>query len=227
MTRREVYNKPFAGFCSPRGPVIGPLVLAGVCLEESKLSQLKKLGVKDSKLLSPKRRQELAVEIKKLTKKIKIVKIDPAEIDSRASVGLNLNQLEALYCAKIIDDLEPDVVYVDSPTSPRASKFADMIKAYLKTKKKIKIIAQHRADIKFPIVSASSVLAKITRDAEIERIKIETGESFGSGYPSDPLCQAFMQKHWSNAMSKYIRKTWETFKRAKAQKEQKRLGEFE
>ncbi|MCD4768298.1 MAG: ribonuclease HII, partial [Methanosarcinales archaeon] len=36
-----------------KGPVIGPMIVAGVVIEENRLPELKKLGVKDSKVLSP------------------------------------------------------------------------------------------------------------------------------------------------------------------------------
>ncbi len=46
-----------------RGPVIGPLVIAGVSIDENKLETLKKLEPKDSKMLSKKRREELFDQI--------------------------------------------------------------------------------------------------------------------------------------------------------------------
>ena len=48
---------------SGRGPVIGPMVLAGVLIEESKEKKLKELGAKDSKLLTRKKRDKIAEEI--------------------------------------------------------------------------------------------------------------------------------------------------------------------
>ncbi|MBI4141787.1 ribonuclease HII, partial [Candidatus Woesearchaeota archaeon] len=75
-----------------RGPIIGELVLCGVLIEEGKESELKELGVKDSKLLTPKQRTSIA---KVLEKKYKFhrIAIAPAEIDSAVekNYGLNLN----------------------------------------------------------------------------------------------------------------------------------------
>ncbi len=48
-----------------RGPVIGPMVMAGVLIEESKIPKLKSMGVKDSKLLTKKQRNQLFEKIKK------------------------------------------------------------------------------------------------------------------------------------------------------------------
>jgi len=106
-----------------RGPVVGPLVICGACFEDVDVPELAKLNVKDSKLLTPTRRKHLFQKIIDLSSGY-VIKIVPAEeIDSRAAVGLNLNELEALKIAHIIDELKPDVVYVDSPTSPDPNKF--------------------------------------------------------------------------------------------------------
>lgn len=205
-----------------RGPVIGPLVIAGACFEEVKKAELEKLGVKDSKLLTPNKREKLFDRIINLANQYSIKIISAQEIDSRLTVGLNINQLEALKCAEIIDELKPELVYVDSPTSPKASKFADMITANLKDKK-IKIIAEHKADQNHIECSAASILAKVTRDAEIEKIKKEIGADFGSGYPADERTIKFLEQHWENSLAKYIRKSWGTIKDLKQKKYQTTL----
>ena len=195
-------------------------------MEESSLKELEKLNVKDSKLLTPKQREVLYNKLKKLSKDFKLAVISAKEIDSRNAVGTNLNQLEALKIAELLDDLRPDVVYVDSPTSPKAEKFAEMI---FKTSihKDIKIIAEHRADQKYKICSAASIIAKVDRDDEIEMIKKEIGLDFGSGYPADPITKRFVKEHWENSLSQYIRKSWGTIKELEKLKGQKTLTEFE
>src|SRR5512135_833330 len=88
-----------------RGCVIGPLVVAGICLAAENLPQLAALGVKDSKLLTPKKREELYPEILKLTVSHQIIKVPPAQIDKvvRSERRLHkLNRLEAQTMAKII-----------------------------------------------------------------------------------------------------------------------------
>ncbi len=60
-----------------RGAVIGPLVIAGVLVKHEDLPTLKKLGVKDSKLLSPRRREVLAAHIRKIARKISVLKLQP------------------------------------------------------------------------------------------------------------------------------------------------------
>ncbi len=207
-----------------RGPVIGPLVMAGICIDDEKIIELEKLDVKDSKLLTAERRKELFSKIIPLVKSYKIIKVDAQEIDSRANVDLNLNSLEALKCADIINALDPEVTYVDSPVAPVASKFADLINAKLKDRKNI--IAEHKADENHLVVAAASILAKVTRDEEIEKIKKEINEDFGSGYPSDEITQKFLKDGGEEKLSKYIRHTWGTIKELKKWKGQKSLTEF-
>jgi len=210
-----------------RGPVVGPLVIAGILVDESKVPELKKIGVKDSKLLSPKQREKLFDEIIKIVDDYHIIIISAQELDSRSSVGVNLNQLEALKCAEIITKLKPELVYVDSPTSPRASKFAEIISANLKKDIHVDIIAEHKADLNHVEVGAASILAKVTGDREVEKIKKETKLDFGSGYPSDPITVKFVKEHWENKLAKYIRKSWSTIKRMKEEKLQSSLEEFD
>ncbi|MBI4154408.1 ribonuclease HII, partial [Candidatus Woesearchaeota archaeon] len=79
-----------------RGPMIGPMVISGASFDEQAREKLKLLGVKDSKLLSAKRREQLALEIKKIATGIHTIIIQPQEIDAAVeSKATNLNWLEA------------------------------------------------------------------------------------------------------------------------------------
>ena len=210
-----------------RGPVIGPLVISGILIDEEKVPELKKIGVKDSKLLTAKQREKLFPQILKIVDAYKIIIVPAQEIDSRSAVGLNINQLEALKCAEIIKVLKPDLVYVDSPTSPRASKFAELITANLPKDLHVDILAEHKADFNHVECGAASILSKVTGDGEVEKIKKEIGLDFGSGYPADPITMKFLKEHWENALSKYIRRSWGTIKDLEKQKSQKTLEGFD
>ena len=60
-----------------RGPMFGPLVVAGVAIERSKLSKLRRLGIRDSKKLSPARREQLYSAIIKIADAYTVSRIQP------------------------------------------------------------------------------------------------------------------------------------------------------
>ena len=210
MSERLVGGVDDAG----RGCIIGPLVLAGVAVEESKLSELVEIGVRDSKTLSPAARARLYPLIKDLAYKVVSVKVPPEEVDkyvARRKKFIRLNLLEAEAAAKVIEELEADLVYVDAPdTDPE--RFKRNVVALLR--RKVEVISEHEADKTYPIVSAASIIAKFERDAEIARLRERYGD-FGSGYPADPTTIAFLRdwlaKHGETPP--FARKTWKTWKR--------------
>jgi ribonuclease HII len=100
-----------------RGPVLGPLAIAGICIKEEDIPKLVDIGVKDSKLLTPKKRETLAVQIKDMVHSYSVVLLSPSEIDVVVESKIKnqkLNRLEAKTMAKVIETLKPDVVYVDA-----------------------------------------------------------------------------------------------------------------
>jgi len=92
-----------------RGPVIGPMVMCGVVVEECLVERLRALGVKDSKLLTSEEREKIYPQILALVKSYKIVVLDADVIDAAISSSeLNLNKLEAHTSADILNALNPD-----------------------------------------------------------------------------------------------------------------------
>jgi ribonuclease HII len=212
-----------------RGPIIGPLVIAGVLIHEKDSTKLKDLGAKDSKLLSPGRREKLAVEIKKFVVKYHIEKLSPPEIDKVVETGRKLhrlNRLEAHTMAKVIEALKPDVAYVDA-SDVLADRFEKHISEKLSFK--VKIISEHKADAKYPVVSAASIIAKVERDHAIEELKGKYSNigDMGSGYASDPKTIRFLEKWYAMYRSypEFVRKSWKPAKELKenADSEQKKL----
>lgn len=186
-----------------RGSMLGPLVIAGISLERKNLRKLSALGVKDSKKLSPKKRKELYKSIIKIADSYHVVKIPPRSID--ASVKKHcLNGLEAKYMAKVVSKLDPDTCYVDS-CDVNPARFGKEI-SKLSGSRKIK--SYHHADSKFLIVSAASIIAKVTRDRAIERL--QKTHDLGSGYPSDSITVKFVTKyHQKNkSLPTFVRKSW-------------------
>ena len=120
---------------------------------------------------------------------------------------------------KIINKLKPDKAILDAPSN-NIEAYAD----YVKNKVKCEILAEHKADANYPVVGAASILAKVTRDREIEKIKEKVGKDIGSGYPSDPITQEFLKKNWNKY--DFFRKSWETYKKIAKEKNQSKLGDF-
>ena len=106
-----------------RGPIIGPLAIAGVLIDDADLPKLAKAGIKDSKLISNHHMQKFAEKVIKIVKDYKIIIIPPEEIDAALKhPTLNLNWLEANKAAEIIDSLKPERAIIDSP-SPNLKAF--------------------------------------------------------------------------------------------------------
>jgi len=207
-----------------RGPVLGPMVMAGILIDEHDLYKLKNIGVKDSKELSPKEREKLYHEIVEIVKNYKILIIPPKEIDdSLNSEELNLNKLEAIKSSIIINYLKPDKVLLDCP-SANIKSYVDYLKMFLKNKE-IEINAGYKYDSKFVEVGASSILAKVTRDLQIKKIQSKIKENIGSGYPSDPYTKKFLKENY-NKYPEIFRKTWDTYKKIIDEKSQKTLKSF-
>jgi len=186
-----------------RGPMLGPLVIAGISLEKKNIKKLSMLGVKDSKKLNPKLREQLYKNIIEIVDDYYITKISPRSID--ASVKKHcLNTLEAKYMAKVVSKLNPDVSYVDS-CDVNPARFGREIS---KLSDNHKIKSYHRADSRFVVVSAASILAKVSRDRVI--MKLQKDHNLGSGYPSDSVTVKFVTKYYkkNHEMPKFVRKSW-------------------
>jgi ribonuclease HII len=210
-----------------RGPVIGPMVMCAFAIEAEKEQNLRNLGVKDSKMVPPAKRNQLFDNLSEnfqYTMKVVTAKeVDDALNDPE----LNLNWLEAVtsanLCNELIKDLGTDKVKIilDCP-----SVNTKAYKEYFKRKlgKDIEIISEHKADVNYPCVSAASIIAKVTRDRAIYHLKKEYNVDFGSGYPSDPKTKAFLEQNFDKY--DFFRKTWASWKKIAKKSAQKGLGEY-
>ena len=206
-----------------RGSVVGPLVIAGLMIDPKDEQKLKDMGVKDSKLLSEKKRNELYDEIKKIAKDYVIIKIGANEIDELRQ-KTNLNKIEGQKMAEIIRTLNPDKAILDAP-QVSTDKFKDFVKGIAKNK--TKIISENFADFNYPVVAGASILAKVERDREIEKIKKLVGFDFGVGYPHDERSIAFVKDCIKNKTNlEHIRHSWVTVLDAIIENEQRKLGDF-
>ncbi len=207
-----------------RGPVVGPLVIAGVLVEETKLEALKALGVKDSKQLSPATRTRLALEIPKIAKDQHIVELDVQSLDrvvNKAPKFQRLNLLEAKAMGEVIERLKPQVAYVDS-SDTRTERFRNNILDVLSYRPRV--VSEHHADVNYPVVSAASILAKVHRDAQIEDMKKDYGD-FGSGYSTDPKTIRFLMEYYqaNKEFPSIVRRSWTTLRNIKLELSQSKL----
>jgi len=199
---------------SGRGCLVGNLVVAGVSVRRERVGALREMGVRDSKTLSPRRREVLYGEIVRVSDRVCSTSIPPGEIDVVVSTGKKyrkLNYLEALYFAKVADRLGAAQVTVDaSDTSP--SRFRDNITDNMSSP--CRVVAFHKADRDYPVVSAASIIAKVERDRAVEELRERYGD-FGSGYPSDPLTRAFFSDlmRGGRDLPPFVRRSWKTLER--------------
>ncbi len=206
-----------------RGSVIGPMLLAGVLIDKKNENKLRKIGVKDSKLLSSLQRKRLYYLIKKIAKDYVSLKISAKEIDELRKTT-NLNKMEAEKMAQIIKIMKADTAYVDAP-QVSTEKFKAILLALAKND--TEIVAENYADLKYPVVSAASIIAKFERDREIEKIKKIVGFDFGVGYSHDVRSIEFVKKCLKEKKHlEFIRHSWITVKDIKSKKEQKTLKEY-
>jgi ribonuclease HII len=172
-------------------------------------------------LLTPDSRERLYKQIKEIVPNSVVLKIAPREVDEyvrHRKKHTKLNYLEAIYMARVINELAGDIAYVDASDTD-VKRYADQIEEHLT--RRVKIVSTHFADRIFPVVSAASILAKVERDAEIATLRSKYGD-FGSGYPSDArtieFLEGWMKEH--DEAPPFSRLTWKTWRRiGKAEEE--------
>ncbi|MFQ5910352.1 MAG: ribonuclease HII [Thermoplasmata archaeon] len=205
-----------------RGPVIGPLVVAGVLVEDD--AHLREMRVKDSKKLSVTRREELSEEILK-TAECDIQVVPAEDIDETRKL-MTINEFEAKLFASVLEKLRPDVAYLDSADA-NCRTFESLVRKELAFD--LEIICEHKADELFPVVSAASIIAKERREEEVRRIGKELGEDIGSGYPADPITVEFLQRWISEKgdLPPNTRRSWETARRMLSESKLRKLDEYQ
>ena len=187
-----------------RGSVMGPLVVGAVYVEDDSI--LKEIGVKDSKKLTPRSRERMYDRIVAEASDYSVVIASAAEIDDRRT-RMSLNDVELEMFREAVSKIPVTRVYADCPDVNEMS-FSSSLSVRLNN---ITVIGRHKADDTYPVVSAASIVAKVTRDRIVEEISKEFGKDIGSGYPSDQQTMDFI-KEWikENGVSpKHTRNSWE------------------
>ena len=214
-----------------RGAVVGPLVISLVSVKKSSLHMLSEIGVRDSKLLTEKRRNNLYGLIEEIAHEIKVDRIMPAEINEAMHNNISLNELEAVHFARLFDSMKGDIstIYLDSPdviaekfgirfsmSSAKSTKVAGIKSERHPETKQVRIVAEHKADARYPVVSASSIIAKVVRDREMKRVERTLKMHIGSGYPSDHYTISAIKANLkTGVLNGYLREYWATMDRIK------------
>lgn len=204
-----------------KGSVIGPMVIGGVAGKSHE--EFGNKGFADSKTLTPRRREQYYEEIVSEFKTTTVV-LSAAMIDELRN-SITMNEIVARSHARAIMDLMPDEAYVDA-CDINEIRYADTLSGYIKGEN-IAIVSRHRADDLYAVVSAASIVAKVTRDRMIEDLKSQWGD-LGSGYPSDPATISFLKdyigKH--HEPPQIARRSWKTISNMISETSQKKLFEF-
>lgn len=209
-----------------RGAVIGPLVVAGVTIDKNHEKKLIKLGVKDSKQLTPKRREELAGEIEKLASSIIVMRIRACKIDNYRAKKINLDKIEAMKMAEVIEMSNGGKVFVDA-LSINPKRFRNLVLSYMRNKK-VDLVAENFADQNYPVVSAASIIAKVERDKAIRKLEERVGEPLGVGYPHDETTVAYIEKliKQRKKLPSFVRQSWITTQMLKEKNWQRKIKDF-
>lgn len=168
-----------------RGCIAGAVVAAAVILDPAKPIA----GLTDSKKLTPRRRQQLAEQIKQQSLAWAIGRAEPQEIDR---INILQAALLAMRRAFLMLSVPPDRVLVDGKFFPPISCPGEAIV---------------KGDLTVPEISAASIVAKVARDNEMQTLdRLYPGYGFSAhkGYPT----RLHLQKLAQRGVSEIHRKSY-------------------
>lgn len=188
-----------------RGSFIGPLVVAGVAVDDSNIRHLGEAGVRDSKSLTPAARERLYHVIRRHSVSCVVRRCLPRTIDNSVLFH-GLTDLEIKKMADIIERTPADAYYVDSCYAD-AARFGERLERLTNVSG---IHAHTKADSKFVAVSAASIVAKVVRDRAI--LNIRRSHPVGSGYPGDRKTARYVRDSYlaTGILPDFVRKSWST-----------------
>ena len=201
-----------------RGPVLGPMVYACAYWKEEYDKDIKKkFKFNDSKALKPAEREKMFEEIKSHPNIIRyeLIILPPdyisREMLKRQKVSLNqISQDSAKLLIKMARDKKVNVRKIFVDTVGPADTYQHFLEASLNDKN-IKVTVEPKADANYECVSAASIVAKVTRDKQIENLELDDKDC-GSGYPSDPKTKEWLKNNYDNVFGfgREVRFSWKT-----------------
>lgn len=188
-----------------RGSFVGPMAIAGVAIRKSDVSHLEAEGVQDSKTLTADIRERLYRIILDCAVDYAICWVYPRTIDNSVLFH-GLADLELDRMAKIISKVRADRYYVDSCYADE-KLFGHKLAALSGCSS---IHSHVRADSRFTVVAAASILAKVSRDRSISHIQRQ--HPVGSGYPSDSTVREYVSGIYqkTGVFPAFVRQSWYT-----------------
>ena len=205
-----------------RGSVMGPLVVGTVFVEDD--SVLRDIGVKDSKKLTPKKLEAMYEEITGSVPFWTVVVASAADIDSRRK-EMSLNDVELNMFAEAVSSNPRETIYADCPDVNEVA-FSERLSRILGSD--VEVVAKHKADDTYPVVSAASIVAKVTRDRMLDEIRGEFDVNIGSGYPSDHYTMDFIAQ-WikeNGRAPEHVRCSWEPVRKMLSARANTRISDW-
>jgi len=188
-----------------RGCVIGPMIICTAFCEEDVLQDLKIIGVKDSKDLTREKREFIFDQLDGLVENY-ITTVTPKQIDKG-----NLNTITYDNSVKMLKMYKPDVAYIDAPVpGHELDNYNEKLRVAVDDDS-VEIHAENKADSKYAIVSAASIIAKVTRDRIIDQISKKY--PVGCGYTHDSVTIEFLHtyfKKYKRWPVRIVRTKWST-----------------
>ena len=174
---------------------------------------LDRLGVNDSKKLTPKKRSMLYEKILDTAVDVQMLEFTASHLDNYHKKGITMTEMGIMGFAMILNGLSerPDVVYLDA-CHTNNEKFGRLVGERLKWDPLPKIVSEHKADAKFPIVGASSIVAKVERDELYKSLGYP-----GSGYTSDRITMDWVEDRYrkTKTFPDQTRMFWKTVENIK------------
>ncbi len=128
---------------------------------------------------------------------------------------MTMNDIMVRCFAQVLQRLQADKAILDA-ADVNEERFAERVKTASNTS--MHIIAEHKADQRYQVVSAASILAKVRRDESMRELEKSHSCKMGSGYPSDPDTIRFLET-WvkeKKELPPFARHSWATARRIKA-----------
>ena len=197
-----------------RGAVLGPLVISCVLLDEESERELRSMGTKDSKQMTPDQRFRLYDAILEAKIRSCSMHISSLSIDRLRLRGLSMYVIEENHIfdmlKKFVNDPVDEVV-IDAFVSKNNRLHDETCKLFPSAT----IRCEFHADANHTCVAAASVISKVERDRAMDALSKELGIDIGTGYPHDPLSTDYIRSYVrENGKAPTIaRSTWITTQR--------------